>query len=112
MADEEWESRCELAVLYRLLAHFGMTDVIYTHISAPLPGRQDIFLISRYGVLFQDMRASDLVRLDSMVGSPRTTICPSHHLGRLHHSFRHSHGAAGCKVRHSQHAQAGIAVSA
>lgn len=64
MPPEEWASRRDLAVLYRLVAHFGMTDLIYTHISARVPGPDHHFLINRYGVLFQDMRPDTLVKID------------------------------------------------
>jgi len=63
-ADTEWKVRCDLAGLYRLVAHFGMTDLIYTHISARVPGAKDHFLINNYGVAFDEMRASDLVKID------------------------------------------------
>ena len=61
---EEWRVRCDLAALYRLVAHHRMTDLIYTHISARLPGPEHHFLINQYGVQFHEMRASDLVRID------------------------------------------------
>lgn len=60
----EWTLRCELAALYRLIAHFRMTDLIDTHISLRVPGPEHHFLINRYGVLFDHMRASDLVLID------------------------------------------------
>jgi ribulose-5-phosphate 4-epimerase/fuculose-1-phosphate aldolase len=60
----EWETRCDLAALYRLVAHFRMTDLIDTHISARVPGPQPHFLINRYGLLFEEMRASELVKVD------------------------------------------------
>ncbi len=60
----EWKIRCDLAALYRLVAHFRMTDFIYTHISARLPGPDHHFLINDYGVMFHEMRASDLVKID------------------------------------------------
>jgi ribulose-5-phosphate 4-epimerase/fuculose-1-phosphate aldolase len=60
----EWQVRCDLAALYRLLAHHRWTDFIYTHLSARLPGPQHHFLINKYGVNFQEMRASDLVKVD------------------------------------------------
>ncbi len=62
--DEEWQIRCDLAALYRLLAHFRMTDLIYTHLSARIPGPEHHFLINRYGTFFHEMRASDLVKID------------------------------------------------
>lgn len=64
MSVDEWTTRCELAALYRLVAHFRMTDLIDTHISARVPGEPGRFLINRYGVLFDHMRASDLIKVD------------------------------------------------
>ncbi|SAL78755.1 membrane protein [Caballeronia peredens] len=64
-SQEEWQVRCDLAALYRVIAHFRWTDMIFTHISARVPGSDHHFLINRYGVLFDEMRASDLVRIDS-----------------------------------------------
>jgi ribulose-5-phosphate 4-epimerase/fuculose-1-phosphate aldolase len=63
---EEWSVRCDLAALYRLAAHFRMTDMIDTHITARVPGPEHQFLINRYGVMFHEMRASDLVRIDPL----------------------------------------------
>jgi ribulose-5-phosphate 4-epimerase/fuculose-1-phosphate aldolase len=60
----EAQVRQELAAFYRLLAHFKMTDFIDTHISARVPGTHDHFLINRYGVLFEEMRPQDLVKID------------------------------------------------
>lgn len=60
----EAEVRRDLAALYRLIAHFRMTDIIDTHISARVPGNHDHFLINRYGVLFSEMRPEDLVKID------------------------------------------------
>jgi ribulose-5-phosphate 4-epimerase/fuculose-1-phosphate aldolase len=64
VSDEEWRIRCDLAALYRLAAHHRWTDFVYTHISARLPGPDHHFLINQYGVLFHEMRASDLVKID------------------------------------------------
>lgn len=60
----EAQVRRELAAFYRLMAHFNMTDLIDTHISARVPGTPDHFLINRYGVLFDEMRPQDLVKID------------------------------------------------
>ena len=64
MSPEEAQVRHDLAVFYRLMAHFRMTDLIDTHISARVPGEPDHFLINRYGVLFDEMRPQDLVKID------------------------------------------------
>lgn len=57
--------RRDLALLYQLIAHFRMTDIIDTHISARVPGSEDHFLINRYGVLFHEMRPETLVKIDT-----------------------------------------------
>ena len=64
MTDAEAEVRRDLAAFYRLAAHFHMTDLVYTHISASLPGTGHHFLVNRYGVLFERMQASTLVKID------------------------------------------------
>lgn len=64
MTEAEARTRHDLAALYRLVAHFRMTDLIDTHISARIPGTPDHFLINRYGVLFHEMRPEDLVKID------------------------------------------------
>ncbi len=63
-APAEWRARVELAAAYRLVARHGMDDVIYTHISARVPESGDQFLINPYGLLFDEIRASNLVRVD------------------------------------------------
>ncbi|WP_422777793.1 class II aldolase/adducin family protein [Pseudomonas mediterranea] len=64
MSEIEWQSRCELAALYRVIAYYRMTDLIDTHITLRVPGVERYFLINRYGVAFEKMRASDLVLID------------------------------------------------
>lgn len=64
MSEIEWRSRCDLAALYRLIAYYRMTDLIDTHITLSVPGAQRHFLINRYGVAFEKMRASDLILID------------------------------------------------
>ncbi|QEI06512.1 class II aldolase/adducin family protein [Pigmentiphaga aceris] len=72
----EAKTRHDLAQLYRLIAHFRMTDIIDTHISARVPGTEDHFLINRYGVLFHEMRPEDLVKIDT-AGNPVDPIDPA-----------------------------------
>lgn len=64
VSDTEWATRCQLAALYRLIAHYRMTDLIDTHISCRLPDEPEHFLINHYGVAFDHMRASDLVKIN------------------------------------------------
>lgn len=62
---EEWEARVELAAAYRLFHWLGITDIIHTHISLRVPGQHDQFLLLPYGILFEDARASQMVKCDT-----------------------------------------------
>jgi len=64
VSDAEWQTRVDLAACYRLVAHFRMTDLIYTHISARVPGPEHHFLINAYGLMFDEITASALVKVD------------------------------------------------
>ncbi|SDI15020.1 class II aldolase/adducin family protein [Pseudomonas panipatensis] len=110
---EEWEARCELAALYRLIAHFRMTDMIDTHISARVPGEAGRYLINRYGVLFHEMRASDLVKVDHAgdVVDPRLGPDSVNRAGFNIHSAVHAARPDVACVVHT-HTSAGIAVAA
>ena len=61
---EEWEQRVNLAACYRLVAHYRWDDLIFTHISARVPGPDHHFLINPYGMLFEEITASSLVKVD------------------------------------------------
>ncbi|WP_249120203.1 class II aldolase/adducin family protein [Plastoroseomonas hellenica] len=113
ISEEEWQVRCELAALYRLVAHFRMTDLIYTHISARVPGPEHHFLINRYGVLFHEMRASDLVKidLDGNVVEEAHASKRVNAAGFTIHSAIHMAREDAMVVVHT-HTAAGIAVSA
>jgi len=60
----EWQARVELAACYRLIAHFRMTDWIYNHISARLPDSHEHYLINPFGLLYDEVSASNLVKVD------------------------------------------------
>ncbi len=64
VSEKEWDARCQLAGLYRLIAHFRMTDLIDTHISLRVPDEDGHFLINQYGIPFEKMTASYLVKID------------------------------------------------
>ena len=64
VSPEEWQMRVDLAACYRLIAYFRWTDMIYTHISARVPGERDHFLINAYGLMFDEIKASNLVKVD------------------------------------------------
>lgn len=61
---EEWEARVNLAAAYRLVAHFGWDDLIYTHISARIPNTDHHFLINPLGLMFEEITASSLIKVD------------------------------------------------
>ena len=107
----EWQARCDLAALYRLIAYYRMTDLIDTHITLRVPGPEHHFLINRYGVPFEKMKASDLVLIDldgnvvdSVYGEGRVNaagfvIHSAIHAARPDmHCIVHTHTAAGMAV--------------
>lgn len=63
-SEAEWQARVDLAAAYRLTDHFGMTTLIYNHITARVPGTDDQFLINEYGLGYDEVKASNLVKID------------------------------------------------
>lgn len=61
---EEWQTRVDLAACYRLIAHYGWSDLVFTHITAKIPGVENQFLINPYGMTFDEITASSLVSID------------------------------------------------
>ena len=73
IGEAEWQTRCDLAALYRIVDKLRMTDLIYTHLSARVPDEPDHFLINRYGEFFDEVTASSLVKMDfdgNVIGEP------------------------------------------
>ena len=108
---QEWEIRCDLAAAYRLIAHFDMDDLIFTHLSARLPGEEHRFLLNPYGLMFDEITASSLVVVDpeghavekeeeSQINNAGFTIHSAVHMSR---------DDAQC-VMHT-HTRAGVAIS-
>ncbi len=64
VSDEEWSIRVDLAAAYRLVAHYGWDDLVFTHISARAPGPEHHFLINPYGMMFEEITASSLIKID------------------------------------------------
>ena len=64
MSEAEWQTRVDLAALYRLFIKYGWTDLIYTHISARVPGEKGNYLINPYGMFFDEITASSLIKAD------------------------------------------------
>ena len=69
VSEEEWKIRVDLAAAYRLVAHYGWDDLIFTHLSARVPGPEHHFLLNPYNLMFEEVTASSLVKVD-MNGHP------------------------------------------
>lgn len=108
---EEWKLREELAACYRLIAHFRMSDLIFTHISLRLPGPEHHFLINPYGLMFDEISASSLVKID-LAGNPvEPTPYKVNPAGFVIHSAIHAAREDARCVLHT-HTRAGCAVAA
>ncbi len=109
----ERELREDLAAAYRLIALFGMTDLVFTHLSArvPTPGRSHRFLVNPYGLLFEEITASSLVLVDAEGESAQETSWPVNPAGFVIHSAVHLGRADAQCVMHT-HTLAGMAVAA
>ena len=108
---EEWQTRIELAAAYRLVAHFGWDDLIFTHISARVPGQPDQFLINPYGMLFDEITASSLVKVDHEGRPLMETEYDVNPAGFVIHSAIHDGRPEVQCVLHT-HTRYGVAVSA
>jgi ribulose-5-phosphate 4-epimerase/fuculose-1-phosphate aldolase len=107
---EEWQMRVDLAALYRLVAKHGMTDLVSTHLSARVPGNDDHFLINPYGLMFEEITASNLVKIDTDGNVILDTGYPINPAGFTIHSAVHMARHDVACVAHT-HTVAGIAVS-
>jgi len=111
VSDEEWQLRVDLAALYRLTALYGWTDLVFTHISARIPGPEHHFLINPYGMLFDEITASSLVKVDQHCNELQETLFPVNPAGFIIHSCVHMAREDAQCVMHT-HSRAGVAVSA
>jgi ribulose-5-phosphate 4-epimerase/fuculose-1-phosphate aldolase len=108
---EEWQLRVDLAACYRLVALYGWSDLVFTHISARVPGPEHHFLINPYGLMFDEITASSLVKVDRDCNKVIDSPFPVNPAGFTIHSCVHEvREDAGC-VLHT-HSRAGVAVSA
>ena len=108
---EEWQLRVDLAAAYRLEALYGWSDLVFTHISARMPGPAHAFLINPYGLMFEEVTASSLVLIDQQCNKLRESPFLVNPAGFTIHSCIHAvREDAGC-VLHT-HSRAGVAVSA
>jgi len=108
---EEWKLREELAACYRLIAHYRMSDLIFTHISVRIPGPEHHFLINPYGLMFDEITASSLVKVDMGCNKLMDSPFPVNPAGFVIHSAVHEARADVQCVIHT-HTRAGVAVAA
>ena len=108
---EEWRTRVDLAAAYRLVALFKWDDLVFTHISARVPGRDNEFLINPYGLMFEEITASSLLRIDTAGNKLDDSPFPVNPAGFTIHSAIHAVRHDAQCVLHT-HTLNGIAVSA
>jgi ribulose-5-phosphate 4-epimerase/fuculose-1-phosphate aldolase len=111
VSDEEWQIRVDLAACYRAIALYGWDDLVFTHISARVPGGDHHFLINAYGMMFEEITASSLVKVDLTGNKVLESPYEINPAGFVIHSAVHeAREDVGC-VLHT-HTRAGVAVSA
>lgn len=113
VSEAEWQARVDLAACYRLVAHYGMSDLIYNHITARVPGTEHL-LLNAYGFLYSEITASNLVKIDlegNIVTMPETVenygINYSGYV--IHGAVHEARPDVGCVIH--THSRAGMAVS-
>lgn len=110
VSEAEWQVRVDLAAAYRLVAHFGWDDLIFTHLSARVPGPETHFLINPYGMLFEEVTASSLVKVDLSGKIVMPTPYAINPAGFTIHSAVHEARPDAHCVMHT-HTDYGVAVS-
>jgi ribulose-5-phosphate 4-epimerase/fuculose-1-phosphate aldolase len=111
VSPEEWAVRVDLAAAYRLVAHYGWDDLIFTHLSARVPGPEHHFLINPYGMMFEEITASSLVKIDlagEIVEPSAYRVNPAGFT--IHSAVHEAREDAHCVIH--LHTRAGVAVSA
>ncbi len=111
-SEAEWQLRVQLAAAYRLVDHFGWCALIYAHLTARVPGPDDHFLINPYGLNYDEITASNLVKIDvngEKVGASDHTV---NEAGFIIHSAIHMDHAEDNQVVMHTHSRAGMAVAA
>lgn len=111
VSPEEWQARVDLAACYRLVAAYGWSDLVFTHISAKVPGPDEHFLINPYGALFDEITASSLVKVDLHGNAVGDAPFPVNPAGFTIHSAVHAARPDVSCVLHT-HTVNGVGVSA
>jgi ribulose-5-phosphate 4-epimerase/fuculose-1-phosphate aldolase len=111
VSPEEWQLRVDLAACYRLIAAYGWSDLVFTHVSVRILGPEHHFLINPYGLMFDEITASSLIKIDQAANKVSESPFPVNPAGFTIHSCIHQvREDAGC-VLHT-HTRAGVGVSA
>ncbi len=113
VSESEWQARIDLAACYRLIALFGMNDLIYNHATARVPGEEGHFLINAYGYAYEEVTASSLVKIDfdGKIVHDSGTGYGINQAGFVIHSAVHrARQDVGCVIH--THSPAGMAISA
>jgi ribulose-5-phosphate 4-epimerase/fuculose-1-phosphate aldolase len=112
VSEAEWQARVELAACYRLVDKYGMTDLIYNHITSRIPDDEHHLLINLYGLLYKEMTASSLVKIDldgNIVWKPESDYGYNYSGYVIHGAIHRARRDVSC-VLHT-HTRAGMAVS-
>ena len=110
ISDAEWEARQELACAYRLFDHLGWHELIYNHISLRVPDEDGHFLINPFGLMYREVKASNLVKIDIQGNIDGDSHYPVNPAGFVVHSAVHAHRPEAHCVMHT-HTTAGMAVA-
>jgi ribulose-5-phosphate 4-epimerase/fuculose-1-phosphate aldolase len=111
VSTEEWQTRVDLAAAYRLVALFGWDDLVFTHLTAKVPGPEPHFLINPYGLMFEEITASSLVKIDLDGNKVIDSPYPVNAAGFTIHGAIHAARADAHCVLHT-HSVDGVAVAA
>ncbi|MDQ3025796.1 MAG: class II aldolase/adducin family protein [Pseudomonadota bacterium] len=107
---EEWAVRTDLAAAYRAVAMYGWDDLVFTHISARVPGPEHHFLINPYGMMFEEITASSLVKVDSAGNKAMDSPFEINPAGfTIHGAVHEARADAHCVIH--LHTMEGVAVS-
>jgi ribulose-5-phosphate 4-epimerase/fuculose-1-phosphate aldolase len=113
VSPEEWQTRVDLAACYRLVSHFGMSDLVYNHITARIPGGQEHLLINAYGLMYDEITASNLVTIDidgKVLNNPNSDLGINLAGYVIHSAVHRARPDVACVIH--THARASMAVSA
>lgn len=109
-SEAEREARQQLAACYRIFAHLGWDELIYNHISLRVPGEPDAFLINPFGLMYEDVTASNLVKIDIDGNKLADSPFPVNRAGFVQHSLFHRHLPDAHCIIHT-HTTAGMAIA-